>query len=112
MGLFERTPRFVKRFGDLAAEIGAAAAAYAGRCPVARLSHARNRPTTPNETWKALSRFARCAPPDRAQRERAQTAPARAIPRLGLCHPSVRSADARRAQAGASEFRGALRAVP
>ena len=29
MGLFERTPRFVKRFGDLAAEIGAAAAAYA-----------------------------------------------------------------------------------
>ena len=30
MGLFERTPRFVKRFGDLAGEIGAAAAAYAG----------------------------------------------------------------------------------
>jgi len=30
MGLFERTPRFVKRYGDLAAEIGAAAAAYAG----------------------------------------------------------------------------------
>jgi 3-methyl-2-oxobutanoate hydroxymethyltransferase len=29
MGLFERTPRFVKRFGDLAAEIAAAAAAYA-----------------------------------------------------------------------------------
>ncbi len=29
MGLFERTPRFVKRFGDLAAEIGAAASAYA-----------------------------------------------------------------------------------
>src|ERR671913_153699 len=29
MGLFERTPRFVKRFGDLAAEIGTAAAAYA-----------------------------------------------------------------------------------
>ena len=29
MGLFERTPRFVKRFGDLAGEIGAAAAAYA-----------------------------------------------------------------------------------
>jgi len=29
MGLFERTPRFVKRFGDLAAEISAAAATYA-----------------------------------------------------------------------------------
>jgi len=29
MGLFERTPRFVKRFGDLAGEIGAAAEAYA-----------------------------------------------------------------------------------
>ena len=29
MGLFERTPRFVKRFGDLASEIGAAAQAYA-----------------------------------------------------------------------------------
>jgi 3-methyl-2-oxobutanoate hydroxymethyltransferase len=29
MGLFERTPRFVKRFGDLAAEIATAAAAYA-----------------------------------------------------------------------------------
>src|SRR5688572_12232377 len=29
MGLFERTPRFVKRFGDLASEIATAAAAYA-----------------------------------------------------------------------------------
>ena len=29
MGMFERTPRFVKRFGDLASEISAAAAAYA-----------------------------------------------------------------------------------
>ena len=29
MGMFERTPRFVKRFGDLASEIGAAAEAYA-----------------------------------------------------------------------------------
>jgi 3-methyl-2-oxobutanoate hydroxymethyltransferase len=29
MGLFERTPRFVKRFGDLASEISAAAAGYA-----------------------------------------------------------------------------------
>jgi len=29
MGLFERTPRFVKRYGRLAEEIGAAAAAYA-----------------------------------------------------------------------------------
>jgi 3-methyl-2-oxobutanoate hydroxymethyltransferase len=29
MGMFERTPRFVKRFGDLAGEIGTAAAAYA-----------------------------------------------------------------------------------
>src|SRR5215217_5323536 len=28
LGLFERTPRFVKRFGDLASEIGAAASAY------------------------------------------------------------------------------------
>ena len=30
LGMFERTPRFVKRYGDLAAIIGAAAAAYAG----------------------------------------------------------------------------------
>jgi len=29
MGLFERTPRFVKRYGDLAGEIGKAAEAYA-----------------------------------------------------------------------------------
>jgi 3-methyl-2-oxobutanoate hydroxymethyltransferase len=29
MGMFERTPRFVKRFGDLASEISAAAASYA-----------------------------------------------------------------------------------
>ena len=29
LGLFERTPRFVKRYGDLAGTIGAAAAAYA-----------------------------------------------------------------------------------
>ena len=29
LGLFERTPRFVKRFGDLAGEIQNAAAAYA-----------------------------------------------------------------------------------
>jgi len=29
MGLFERTPRFVKRFGDLASEISAAASSYA-----------------------------------------------------------------------------------
>ncbi len=29
LGLFERTPRFVKRYGDLAAEIGKAAEAYA-----------------------------------------------------------------------------------
>ena len=29
MGMFERTPRFVKRFGDLAGEIGKAAEAYA-----------------------------------------------------------------------------------
>ena len=29
LGLFERTPRFVKRYADLAAEIGEAAAAYA-----------------------------------------------------------------------------------
>jgi 3-methyl-2-oxobutanoate hydroxymethyltransferase len=30
LGLFERTPRFVKRFDDLTARIGAAAAAFAG----------------------------------------------------------------------------------
>ena len=30
LGMFERTPRFVKRFDDLAARIAAAAAAYAG----------------------------------------------------------------------------------
>jgi 3-methyl-2-oxobutanoate hydroxymethyltransferase len=29
LGLFERTPRFVKRYADLASEIGAAAANYA-----------------------------------------------------------------------------------
>jgi 3-methyl-2-oxobutanoate hydroxymethyltransferase len=29
LGLFERTPRFVKRFDDLAGRIGAAAASYA-----------------------------------------------------------------------------------
>jgi 3-methyl-2-oxobutanoate hydroxymethyltransferase len=29
LGLFERTPRFVKKFGDLAGEIGAAASTYA-----------------------------------------------------------------------------------
>jgi 3-methyl-2-oxobutanoate hydroxymethyltransferase len=30
LGLFERTPRFVKRYDDLAARIGAAVEAYAG----------------------------------------------------------------------------------
>jgi 3-methyl-2-oxobutanoate hydroxymethyltransferase len=30
LGLFERTPRFVKRYADLASEIGEAAAKYAG----------------------------------------------------------------------------------
>jgi 3-methyl-2-oxobutanoate hydroxymethyltransferase len=29
LGLFERTPRFVKRYGDLAGQIGEAAATYA-----------------------------------------------------------------------------------
>jgi 3-methyl-2-oxobutanoate hydroxymethyltransferase len=29
LGLFERTPRFVKRYDDLASRIGAAAGAYA-----------------------------------------------------------------------------------
>ena len=29
LGMFERTPRFVKRYDDLASRIGAAAAAYA-----------------------------------------------------------------------------------
>jgi len=30
LGLFERTPRFVKRYDDLASRIGAAVEAYAG----------------------------------------------------------------------------------
>jgi 3-methyl-2-oxobutanoate hydroxymethyltransferase len=30
LGLFERTPRFVKRYDDLAARIGEAAATYSG----------------------------------------------------------------------------------
>lgn len=30
LGLFERTPRFVKRYADMASEIGEAVAAYAG----------------------------------------------------------------------------------
>ena len=30
LGMFERTPRFVKRYDDLATRIGEAAAAYAG----------------------------------------------------------------------------------
>jgi 3-methyl-2-oxobutanoate hydroxymethyltransferase len=30
LGMFERTPRFVKRFDDLAARISEAAAAYGG----------------------------------------------------------------------------------
>jgi len=30
LGLFERTPRFVKRYDDMAGRIGAAAEAYAG----------------------------------------------------------------------------------
>ena len=38
LGLFERTPRFVKRYGDLAAEIGKAAAAYAADVQGAHLS--------------------------------------------------------------------------
>jgi 3-methyl-2-oxobutanoate hydroxymethyltransferase len=46
MGLFERTPRFVKRFGDLAAEIGAAAEAYAADVK------ARTFPT-PDQTYHA-----------------------------------------------------------
>jgi 3-methyl-2-oxobutanoate hydroxymethyltransferase len=30
LGLFERTPRFVKRYADMASEIGEAVAAFAG----------------------------------------------------------------------------------
>ena len=36
LGLFERTPRFVKRYDDLAARIGEAAADYADGGPLAR----------------------------------------------------------------------------
>jgi 3-methyl-2-oxobutanoate hydroxymethyltransferase len=46
MGLFERTPRFVKRFGDLASEIATAAAAYA--------ADVRSRAfPTPDQTYQA-----------------------------------------------------------
>ena len=41
LGLFERTPRFVKRYDDLATRIGAAAATYAERSALARLPNRR-----------------------------------------------------------------------
>ena len=44
LGLFERTPRFVKRYDDLASEIGEAAAGIATRCGRA-LSRPTSRPT-------------------------------------------------------------------
>jgi 3-methyl-2-oxobutanoate hydroxymethyltransferase len=45
LGLFERTPRFVKRYDDLAARIGEAAATYAGEV------RARSFPT-PDQTYR------------------------------------------------------------
>ena len=45
LGLFERTPRFVKRFDDLAGRISAAVETYAAEVRVAQLSGRRSRPT-------------------------------------------------------------------
>jgi 3-methyl-2-oxobutanoate hydroxymethyltransferase len=45
LGLFERTPRFVKRYADLAKEIGAAAEAYAGEV------HSRSFPSS-DQTYR------------------------------------------------------------
>jgi 3-methyl-2-oxobutanoate hydroxymethyltransferase len=45
LGMFERTPRFVKRYDDLATRIGVAAAAYAGEV------RSRSFPT-PDQTYK------------------------------------------------------------
>jgi hypothetical protein len=44
LGLFERTPRFVKRYADMASEIGEAVGKYARRC-AAVPSRPRSRPT-------------------------------------------------------------------
>ena len=41
LGLFERTPRFVKRYADLASEIGEAAAKYADEVRSPRLPDRR-----------------------------------------------------------------------
>ena len=41
LGLFERTPRFVKRYDDLASRIGAAVETYAGEVRVAQLPDRR-----------------------------------------------------------------------
>jgi 3-methyl-2-oxobutanoate hydroxymethyltransferase len=48
LGLFERTPRFVKRYDDLAARIGEAVGAYAGEV------RARSFPT-PDQTYRPKS---------------------------------------------------------
>jgi 3-methyl-2-oxobutanoate hydroxymethyltransferase len=45
LGLFERTPRFVKRYDDLAARIGSAVETYAGEV------RARSFPTT-DQTYR------------------------------------------------------------
>ena len=45
LGMFERTPRFVKRYADLAAEIGEAAAAYAAEVRDRRFP-------TPDQTYR------------------------------------------------------------
>jgi 3-methyl-2-oxobutanoate hydroxymethyltransferase len=45
LGLFERTPRFVKRYDDLATRIGEAVAAYAGEVRERRFP-------TPEQTYR------------------------------------------------------------
>ena len=47
--MFERTPRFVKRFDDLAGRISAAVETYAAEVRVAHLSGRRTRPTQPKD---------------------------------------------------------------
>jgi len=48
LGMFERTPRFVKRYADLAAEIAEAAAAYAAEVRDRRFP-------TPDQTYRPKS---------------------------------------------------------